>query len=399
MSSKTKSRDEVLRELVNQEIQKSLGSIEERSEGADVMKEFFQQAMSGELSARNARKEPGHNGARFVRALAACRGNPANAAKWAQKHFGDDAVSKALSSADLTGGGVLVPEQMSQEIIEFLRPRAVVRRMGPNIMPMNSGVVTIPKQTGGATSEYIGESTSQNASQPTTGQLRLVWRKLRTTVPLSNELLQFSNPSADTMVRDDMVASMAVREDKAFIRDDGVDAKPKGLFHWCPTTNKFDASGTTLTNVENDLLKAISTLENNDVRMIRPGWMMSPRSKNGFIQLRDGNGNLAFPEMRDPQNPTLLGFPVGLSNNIPNNLDSGSDESEIYLVDFADAIIGESNQIMIEVSNEASYTDSGGNLVSAFDQDETVIKAIMRHDFVMRHEESIAIIESVTLGS
>jgi len=94
----------------------------------------------------------------------------------------------------------------------------------------------------------------------------------------------------------------------------------------------------------------------------------------------------------------LFGFPFGVTTQVPDNLGDGEDESEIYFVDFADAAIGESSRVEIEISSEAAYYD-GSNVVSAFSLDQTVLRAIARHDFAMRRNTSGAVIQAVTWGS
>ena len=63
-----------------------------------------------------------------------------------------------------------------------------------------------------------------------------------------------------------------------------------------------------------------------------------------------------------------------------------------------DAIIGEASGLQIAVDSSASYVESG-SLVSSFSRDETVIRAIQRHDFAMRHDVSIAIKNAVIWGA
>ena len=113
------------------------------------------------------------------------------------------------------GGGFLVPEEYSTELIEYLRPLSVIRSMNPVIVPMPVGSISIPAMTGGATAEYIGEGSNIAVSQPAFGQIKLTWKKLATLVPISNDLIRFSSPQADAIVRDDLVAAMAQREDAA----------------------------------------------------------------------------------------------------------------------------------------------------------------------------------------
>ncbi len=347
--------------------------------------------------------EPGERAGRFIRAFVASKGDMEKAAFIAEKKFGDADLAKSLTalaakgleSGDFSAGGALVPEDMSREIIELLRPTSAVRRMNPIIVPMPNGTLTMPRLAGGANSSYIGEATSQNATQESFDDIVLTFKKLRAHVPVSNELLMTSDPAADAIVRDDLVASLGTREDQAFIRDDGTQNKPKGIRNWAAAANISATNGTTASQVEQDFQELFEALMGSNSRMLRPGILMSSRSYNFLIKLRDANGNLIYPELRT-STPTILTVPVTWTNNIPNNL--STNQSEVYLADFADVVIGESSQLTVEVSSEATYTDSTGSLVSAFDRDQTVFKAIARHDLAVRHAESIAVKTGITWG-
>ena len=256
--------------------------------------------------------KPGFQMARMIRSLVVGRGNLDRSVNYATETWGtESAITKGLVTGIGADGGFLVPEEFSAEMIELLRARSVVRAMNPRVLPMASGVLTISRITGGATSSYGGEATAQNASQEEFDALRLVWKKLKTIVPISNELAQFSTPSADEVVRDDTVASMATREDIAFIRDDGTLGTPIGIRHWAAAANVTasaaadDGTDPTLGEVETDLRVSLGHLEDNDVRMLNVGWLMSPRSKNYMMTLRGAQDALAFPELRTA-NPTLL---------------------------------------------------------------------------------------------
>lgn len=53
--------------------------------------------------------------------------------------------SKAMAATDPTGGGFLVPEQFSTDVIELLRPMSVVRALVGQTLPMPVGTLNIPK--------------------------------------------------------------------------------------------------------------------------------------------------------------------------------------------------------------------------------------------------------------
>jgi HK97 family phage major capsid protein len=329
---------------------------------------------------------------RICRALAATKADQEKAAK---KEWGDDdPVIKALEAGDSVSGGFVVPPNYSEDIIELLTPMTVMRSMGARTMPLTNGTLQIPKITAGTSAEYIGESQDIDESDMEFGMLNAVAKKLAALVPLSNDLIRFSRPSADTIVRDDVLRAMRVKEDITFIRAQGTDFTPKGLRYWCPTANQLACNATVnLANVTIDLGRLVLALVNADVGMISPGWIMAPRTWNYLMTLRDGNGNFAFRD--EMLQGRLWGYPFKMTTQIPINLAvTGTAESELYFVDFADVVIGEAMNLTIDVSTEASYV-SGGSLVSAFSKDQTVVRVIQEHDFVVRHAASIALLKDV----
>lgn len=379
----------VISEIVEQVVGQKLTDLRQQNQ-IDIAK----LVASNQQKTEQAQKS-GLTYGRVVRALAIAKGDPYRASQLATKHWGeDDVATKALAAGDATAGGFLIGEELSSEIIELLRPRAAVRRLNPLTVPMETGSFSMSKITGGSTAGYAGENQNGSTTQPQTGMLKLSFKKMIALVPISNDMLRFGKSNSDTVIRDDLVSGMYQREDLAFIRGDGLQDTPVGLLNWCPAANKFNANVTvTLDNVTNDLGTAVLNLENANVRMIRPAWIMNPRSAMYLSTVRDGNGNYAFRD--EMMRGTLWGFPFAKTTQIPKNLGGGVNESEIYLVDMADAVIGEATQLSVDASGEATYWD-GSELQSTYSKDQTVIRAISEHDFGMRHDESISVIQAVT---
>ena len=396
----------IVAEAVEQQVRTQIDPL--RTSQAD----FFSRLVAGGGSgpAREAEvplAEKGMAFARCVRATAAAkmRGDGVDGAIRVLKMWGNDdlaekwaeARTKALAAGDATAGGFLVPVQFSQEVIEFLRARSVIRRLNARVIPVPTGTTKIPKLSGGATAYYIGENVNATKSEPTTGQLTLTFKKLVTLVPMSNDLLRYASPGADAIVRDDVVNAMRVREDSAFIRDSGTDSTPKGLRYWAHADNIVAANGTvSVANVFSDLGKLIQKLMDANMPMIAPAWIMAPRVEVFLRTLINSNG---FAVFKDEMNGgTILGYPFASTTNIPTNLNTSgagdNDESEIYFVDMSQALIGESMNLIVDASQEAAYHD-GSSVIAAYSQDQTVVRAIAEHDFGMRHDKAIAILTEV----
>ncbi|MGX1125542.1 phage major capsid protein [Pseudomonas sp. HLS-6 TE3448] len=345
--------------------------------------------------------KPGTGMAQMARLLAAAQGNQQTAAQMAKDGGFPADVHMALSAVTPGAGGVLVPQNFATDVIESLRPVSIVRKMGVTSLPLNNGNLTQPRITGNTVVTYIGSDTDIPITGMTFADTKLSAKKAAAIVPISNDLLAMSgvNPRVDGLVLNDLTVSMGLSEDLHFIRADGSGSLPKGMRHWALPFNILPApvvDGLTLEKIDLFLGGMMLRLETANVMMKSCGWLMAPRVLRWLQSLRDGNGNKAYPEIDAGM---LKGYPVGLSNQIPVNLGADGNETEIYFVNFADCMIGEDMDLTLSFSNEASYKDAQGELVSAFQRDQTLLRVIAKHDFGPRHVESIVVAVAVKWGA
>jgi HK97 family phage major capsid protein len=336
----------------------------------------------------------------IIASLAAGRGDPEKSlALLKRDEKNKDAnseVIKALEASTATAGGVLVQEQVSTDFIDLLTPRAVVRSFGTVVLPMDSGGMTVPSLTAASTAYYIGENRDVTKSQQAFGMKRLTARKLAVLVPLSNDLLRRGGPRVAQIVRNDALRSAALKEDVSFIRAPGTQYTPKGLYYQAASANRIAQTGGSSYSLDSttaDMGGLILALEEANVAFSNPGWIFSPRTAMYLMTLRDALGQYAFrAEMLTGK---FWGWPFKKTTQIPRNLGSGGNESEIYLADFDDVVIGDTMALEVAVSTEASYKDENNDLVSSFSLDQTVMRILMEHDIVLRHDESVAVLTAV----
>lgn len=342
---------------------------------------------------------------RFVRVLAlgakSHRSPQDIALAWGDKWLADDidkALQQKLTEGTLAAGGAIVPNEYINEVIELLRSEAVMRLAGATILPMRTGSMTIPRQIGAATATYTGEKALITESNLSLDDLAMTGKKLTALTPLSNELLADSDPAVDKLVRDDLVAVMALREDLAFLRDDGSVNKPKGLTNQMATANKFDrgqaSAPSTLAEINADLFKAVRQPKAANIKLRRGAWIGTTRTMFGLMQQLDSNGNYVFRD--EMLGGKLLGWPIFEENQIPENLKAG-DETELYFAEMTECIIGDVMDLAIEVFPNGAYHD-GSAVVSGISTDQTVVRAISRHDFGLRHPEAASLIEAIDWG-
>lgn len=337
-----------------------------------------------------AAQDPALKGVGFgfaVQALARNRGDRERAVADLDR-AGHSAISAALSGASEAAGGVTVPQPLATEVIDLLRARSVVRAAGTRTFPMPAGEMRRAKLLASATASYGAENAVIAASEQSFGALDQSFKKLTALVPIGNSLLRHSGVGIAQVVRDDMLSVMALREDLAFLRGPGDATSPKGLRSWIPAANWTASVAATAAASELALRRLVSRVEDADVPMVAPRWIMRASAKNWLASLKDGVGLVLFPSIQ--ANGTLFGYPISTTSQIPDNLGTGGNETEIYFGDFNEAMIGDSMVLTIGVSSEAAYVNDGGDLVSAFANDLTLMRAISEHDFAPAHDEAFA---------
>ena len=348
-------------------------------------------------------------------------------------------LARALSAYSAASGGFAVPETYAEGLIESLRPRVAVRKLNPVVIPMPHGNLTWPRINVGGTAAYLEEGSTINASAYSNvlvnglpalpnaaypvgtivqnilnsgiyanvggawiavnssqqfGSVQLTARKLVSLVPISNQFLRYASPAGDVIVKEDLTAAIAAIEDYFLLRGDGTQSTPVGLRNLALPASVVAFSGSQdIPTIEAALTNMEFLLINAGVKMTRPAYVMSPRTEAFLSGLRNPTSGIkAFPEMAE--RGMLRGKPYVSTTNVPTNLGTGSNQSEIYLADFAEVVIGE-YPLIINIANAGSYVDAAGNTVSLFSQDQSAIRVICQSDINLRHQQAVAVLTAV----
>jgi len=350
--------------------------------GTEVLANGGNGSVREQLSVRVSRTEKGRKFAAYVGFLFAARGDPGRAAEMAKRHGADATIVKALSSSAVDQGGAFVPTNIAADFIELLRPASVFLSMAPRRVSVPNGNLTFPKLQTGSTAYWVGESNSLTPSQPTTSALRLDLKKLAVLVPMSNEFLRDSGPSATDMLRMDIAEAAGEAVDLALLRGPGSAYAPRGLTSLVNPTNRRQSAGATVPNITADLANVEQKLDDAKVRGGSRAWFMSPRSYYGLRAARDGNNNLVWAA--ELSGGTLNGAPYGVTTNLPNDVGSGGNKSQVLLAAMNHLIVGEDPAgIQIAMSDTAAYHD-GSNIQAAFSRDESVVRLTQRIDMIER---------------
>lgn len=358
----------------------------------------------------------------MIQMAAAGGGNIRMAREEAKALYGENhPVTRALNVSGGASGGFIVPPDYMNEIIELLRPETVVRSSGGRVIPMPRGSMTLPGQASPATATYGSETKAIGTSQPGLNQIVATYKKLTALVPVSNDMMRYADPAVDAFVRDDLVQVLAIREDLAFILGDGTQDTPRGFLSFAQgfaganggiagsflTTGNSTAaskgnfitstSNYTLATVNAELAGAINKLDSANVKSRKRTWFMHPRTRNYLYNVQNSLGLYVY---RDEMNEgKLLGYPFRTTTQIGTNYynvdGSQTDCTFVFLVEMQEDMILDSMQLELAVSREGTYVDANGNTQSAFQNDQTLIRAIAEHDHQLRHDAAVAVIQFV----
>lgn len=300
---------------------------------------------------------------RYAIALARSKGNLMQAAEiaktWSDSTPEVESVLKAAVSAgtttDTTWAKPLVEyTNMTSEFAELLRPATIIGRIpGLRRVPFE---IKIPRQTGGSSVGWVGENKPKPVSALSFDQISLGRAKTAGIVVITDELARASSPSAEQIVRDDLVAQTAQFLDSQF-----VDPAKAAVANVSPASitngvSPVAASGTDAEAARADAKALMSKFLTANLSLSGAVWIMTEVQALGFALLLNPLGQPEFPgiQINGASGGTFMGLPVVLSENVPLNATSGSEGSRIILAKANEILLADDGETMLDVSSEAS---------------------------------------------
>lgn len=295
---------------------------------------------------------------RFAMALAASKGNLTVAERIAETKWKDTPeVAMVLKTAtqegttsDSTWAGPLVQyNDMASEFIELLRAETILGRLGGlRRVPFN---IRVARQTAGTTGTFTGEGLPTPVKELSMDTVTLQWAKCSTICVVSAELARFSDPSAEAVVRSDLIEGISEYLDKRLIDPayPGVTGvSPASLTNGVTPTQ---ASGTTVAALDANWRTVMASFATTNQKMQRLVVVMSPSQAIRFAMMRTNQDVALFPRM-SMNGGEMYGLPVITSNNVSPSGSPG--DEHIIFIDQGEVLLADDGQIMLDVSAEAS---------------------------------------------
>lgn len=166
-------------------------------------------------------------------------------------------LKAAVASGSLSNLSALSPYRtLINELITVARPSSIVLRLSEaRVVPMR---VRVPRTTAGATVGWVGEGLPKPVTALGFDEVTLDPKKLASIVLLTSELAQFSSPSAEAIIRADLIASINLAVDAALVSNAAAtSAKPAGILNG---VSAITSTGSTAAAISKDLNTVISAM-------------------------------------------------------------------------------------------------------------------------------------------
>lgn len=131
-----------------------------------------------------------------------------------------------------TGAAAVVPDDYkASEFIGLLRNSLIVRSLGARVLTGLKGDTVIPKATGAATAYWLNEGDALTESSTTYSSIKLEPKTVGALTAFSRQLALQSNPSIESLLRDDISAVVGLAVDKALLHGTAAAKQPVGILN------------------------------------------------------------------------------------------------------------------------------------------------------------------------
>jgi HK97 family phage major capsid protein len=245
---------------------------------------------------------------------------------------------RALSEGTPSAGGYTVPQIVSADFIDRLRPISRVMQAGANLFTIDdkTNKYNLAKLTGGITIEWLAENAESTPADLTFGNVQFAFKTARAIVRVSNELVQDSL-NLERVLTTESVRSFATEFDRVALVGNGT-SEPKGIINYTDhETVSMTTNGAAPASYD-EVIALIMELQlnNADVLGTTPA-IMSPRTLAAYNVLKDSVND---QPLQRPDYIKLMPFLHTTSVPIVDTYGSSSAASKLFLGDWSQLYYG-----------------------------------------------------------
>lgn len=283
-------------------------------------------------------------------------------------------------------------QNMSSEFIELLRPQTIIGRMtGLRNVPFN---IRMPGQTGGSSVGWVGEGQAKPVSALSFDTTTLRFTKVAGIVVLTDELVRFSNPSAEAIVRQDLTATIAQFLDEQFVDPSVAEVANVSPASVTNGVTPIPASGPDADSLRADVRAVFNAFIAANMTPSNGVWLMSPTVALAISMMMNPLGQQEFAGL-SMTGGTFFGLPVIVSETLGTN---------IVLVNQSEILLADDGGVTLDASREASLqmndspTGGASTLVSLWQNNMVGLRAERFINWKRRRPQAVAFISGANYG-
>ncbi len=294
---------------------------------------------------------PGTAFIRYCQALAVSRGSTMQAVEYAKRWQDStpevELVLKAAVAAgtttDATWAGPLAPmKPLTDEFLALLRPATILGKVPGFVrVPFN---VSVASQTGGGTYQWVGQGAPKPVGKLAFATITLGVTKCAGIIVITEELARTSTPSAEEVIRRDMVAGIAAYLDQQFI--DPAVAAVAGVAPGSVTNGvtPITTAGATPANARTDVAAMANAMTALNISTAGAVLVLSETNALAFTNALNPLGQPLFPAMSQ-QGGTIMGYQA-ITSQVAG--------TTVALIQPNQVLYADDGGVTIDVSREAS---------------------------------------------
>lgn len=358
--------------------------------------------------------EKGTGFARFAMVVAAGKGNLMQSERLVESYFPNDAelnvaIKAAVAAGTTTEATWAAPlvdsyQRFAGDFVEFLRPQTILGKFGTGNIPSLRRVpfnIEIPGQITGGEGYWVGEGAPKPLTKFDFQNITLRWNKVANIAVLTEELIRFSNPAAEVLVRDALAGALLARLDTDFIdpaKAANGDISPASITNG---VTPITSAGNDVDSVNADIAAAMGQFILANNAPTSGVWIMSSVRALALSLLKEPLGNRAFPDV-NMNGGTFAGLPVIVSQYVPSDTVILVNASDIYLADDGGVAVDSSREASLQMDNaptQNSTTPTPTTTVSMFQTNSVALRAERYITWRRRRASAVAVITDVAWGS
>ncbi len=249
---------------------------------------------------------------------------------------------------------------------------------------------------------WVGEGSPKPVSALAFDSISLRFTKVAGIVPITQELLRFSNPAAEGVIRDDLIQAIAYITDRDFL-----DPSKAAVTNVSPASvtngvTPITASGTTADALRADLTDLMQAYAALNMSLSGLTLIMTSQQAIAISMMVNALGQYEFPGL-GPNGGSLAQIPVITSENMVATGGSPVDGGMIVAINAGDVLLADDGQVTIDVSTEASIQMESApdspitgstTFVSAFQQNMAFFRAEREIHWLKRRTGAVQFIQN-----